>query len=184
MSAKACKLDPSSSVRRPPIRSQIQPDARRLTTPKPSISDSISAPRAAPCPRSPEYATMWTCGIDIATQQLSPAMISTACSAAGDIPRGREMCDATCGGAEVASVSGDRRRRASANGTMDATQKTPMPTYVGRQPALPKKCCTTGGQTVPRSEEHTSELQSQSNLVCRLLLEKKKKYHLQDNVPP
>src|SRR5688572_32419030 len=27
---------------------------------------------------------------------------------------------------------------------------------------------------IPRSEEHTSELQSQSNLVCRLLLEKKK----------
>src|SRR2546430_12201752 len=27
--------------------------------------------------------------------------------------------------------------------------------------------------TEPRSEEHTSELQSQSNLVCRLLLEKK-----------
>src|SRR5688572_33209153 len=30
-----------------------------------------------------------------------------------------------------------------------------------------------------RSEEHTSELQSQSNLVCRLLLEKKKKNHNQ-----
>src|SRR2546421_7504179 len=29
--------------------------------------------------------------------------------------------------------------------------------------------------TVPRSEEHTSELQSRSDLVCRLLLEKKKK---------
>src|SRR2546430_13503729 len=28
-----------------------------------------------------------------------------------------------------------------------------------------------------RSEEHTSELQSQSNLVCRLLLEKKKQHH-------
>src|SRR2546430_12479754 len=28
-------------------------------------------------------------------------------------------------------------------------------------------------KAVPRSEEHTSELQSQSNLVCRLLLEKK-----------
>src|SRR2546427_3121588 len=28
---------------------------------------------------------------------------------------------------------------------------------------------------IGRSEEHTSELQSQSNLVCRLLLEKKKK---------
>src|SRR2546430_9568862 len=31
------------------------------------------------------------------------------------------------------------------------------------------------GRTAVRSEEHTSELQSQSNLVCRLLLEKKKK---------
>src|SRR2546430_7787192 len=32
-------------------------------------------------------------------------------------------------------------------------------------------------QAPERSEEHTSELQSQSNLVCRLLLEKKKKMH-------
>src|SRR5256886_11175261 len=31
------------------------------------------------------------------------------------------------------------------------------------------------GDLLARSEEHTSELQSQSNLVCRLLLEKKKK---------
>src|SRR2546426_4225382 len=31
------------------------------------------------------------------------------------------------------------------------------------------------GGTFPRSEEHTSELQSPCNLVCRLLLEKKKK---------
>src|SRR2546430_9757556 len=33
-----------------------------------------------------------------------------------------------------------------------------------------------------RSEEHTSELQSQSNLVCRLLLEKKKTGHVQESV--
>src|SRR2546427_5978956 len=32
-----------------------------------------------------------------------------------------------------------------------------------------------------RSEEHTSELQSQSNLVCRLLLEKKKKDDKRNN---
>src|SRR5690242_21204711 len=32
-----------------------------------------------------------------------------------------------------------------------------------------------GGSHAPRSEEHTSELQSHVNLVCRLLLEKKKK---------
>src|SRR2546427_7812366 len=31
------------------------------------------------------------------------------------------------------------------------------------------------GRITARSEEHTSELQSQSNLVCRLLLEKKKR---------
>src|SRR2546430_12651103 len=34
---------------------------------------------------------------------------------------------------------------------------------------------------VKRSEEHTSELQSQSNLVCRLLLEKKKKIKRKTN---
>src|SRR2546430_12792223 len=36
---------------------------------------------------------------------------------------------------------------------------------------------------VDRSEEHTSELQSQSNLVCRLLLEKKKKRQCH-RIPP
>src|SRR2546430_12017624 len=35
------------------------------------------------------------------------------------------------------------------------------------------------GTSGTRSEEHTSELQSQSNLVCRLLLEKKKTEHYQ-----
>src|SRR2546430_7310210 len=40
--------------------------------------------------------------------------------------------------------------------------------------AVPLLWCAHAGVGVPRSEEHTSELQSQSNLVCRLLLEKKK----------
>src|SRR5688572_32177016 len=41
--------------------------------------------------------------------------------------------------------------------------------------------CEPGDQRrdAQRSEEHTSELQSQSNLVCRLLLEKKKHKHTQ-----
>src|SRR5690348_17887683 len=38
----------------------------------------------------------------------------------------------------------------------------------GCRPAAPRRCG-------PRSEEHTSELQSPVHLVCRLLLEKKKK---------
>src|SRR2546430_12478914 len=40
--------------------------------------------------------------------------------------------------------------------------------------AFRSKCVITPITDMPRSEEHTSELQSQSNLVCRLLLEKKK----------
>src|SRR2546428_9934478 len=43
------------------------------------------------------------------------------------------------------------------------------------------------GRTMMRSEEHTSELQSRSDLVCRLLLEKKKKHttrHLTTTSPP
>src|SRR5690349_23037792 len=45
-----------------------------------------------------------------------------------------------------------------------------------RQAAAVAPVVPTGQQLVlPRSEEHTSELQSRRDLVCRLLLEKKKK---------
>src|SRR2546430_8755987 len=54
-----------------------------------------------------------------------------------------------------------------------------------KQPDCATRCSTPGARGrrrssirrrwPSRSEEHTSELQSQSNLVCRLLLEKKKK---------
>src|SRR2546427_3679904 len=40
------------------------------------------------------------------------------------------------------------------------------------------RATTRSARSPRRSEEHTSELQSQSNLVCRLLLEKKKKNNL------
>src|SRR6478735_11768849 len=46
------------------------------------------------------------------------------------------------------------------------------------QPPSRWRCPTVPG----RSEEHTSELQSPCNLVCRLLLEKKKKNHYLTNV--
>src|SRR2546430_12873172 len=42
--------------------------------------------------------------------------------------------------------------------------------WAGKGPGVASRAYT----RVRRSEEHTSELQSQSNLVCRLLLEKKK----------
>src|SRR2546430_3930054 len=65
--------------------------------------------------------------------------------------------------------------------------RSPILAAAGHQPAIVGKRDTRdnprvsgkGGPLftpaqIPRSEEHTSELQSQSNLVCRLLLEKKK----------
>src|SRR2546422_7475538 len=47
-----------------------------------------------------------------------------------------------------------------------------------RQCAAGRRCSTSLCSGVTwRSEEHTSELQSRSDLVCRLLLEKKKNHH-------
>src|SRR2546427_6553850 len=47
--------------------------------------------------------------------------------------------------------------------------------WVGASGLEPAASARTAAARIARSEEHTSELQSQSNLVCRLLLEKKKK---------
>src|SRR5688572_32483409 len=49
-----------------------------------------------------------------------------------------------------------------------------MTTYARCLGLLSGTMAVVGGIIGGRSEEHTSELQSQSNLVCRLLLEKKK----------
>src|SRR5260221_9035131 len=45
--------------------------------------------------------------------------------------------------------------------------------HLGGEVALAQDCCSRDLTTEMRSEEHTSELQSHSDLVCRLLLEKK-----------
>src|SRR5205814_4966071 len=47
-------------------------------------------------------------------------------------------------------------------------------TYLARS-SMPRAKLSLGSPFRPRSEEHTSELQSLRHLVCRLLLEKKKK---------
>src|SRR2546430_7432033 len=51
--------------------------------------------------------------------------------------------------------------------------RTAPPWRGGRASSTRTRTCAASRSA--RSEEHTSELQSQSNLVCRLLLEKKKK---------
>src|SRR2546421_10158337 len=50
----------------------------------------------------------------------------------------------------------------------------------GRRSASTRSCAPRSTPTSTRSEEHTSELQSRSDLVCRLLLEKKNKLALRE----
>src|SRR2546430_10184769 len=68
-------------------------------------------------------------------------------------------------------VSYEQPRSAPVSGrellTIGYLQALPWPGFVSLMDSL--------SQVSTRSEEHTSELQSQSNLVCRLLLEKKNK---------
>src|SRR2546430_13473894 len=62
-------------------------------------------------------------------------------------------------------------QRALSTGHRDRWRTFRMVYIFVRDCGRPCDCGVTGAY---RSEEHTSELQSQSNLVCRLLLEKKK----------
>src|SRR2546430_12793142 len=57
-----------------------------------------------------------------------------------------------------------------------ATGRCGMPAFAAGRARIASTQRTVFGSS-SRSEEHTSELQSQSNLVCRLLLEKKKKHN-------
>src|SRR2546430_8483982 len=67
-----------------------------------------------------------------------------------------------------------RRRCATPASSCDAARSSASPG--SSAPGGPSWCAHCSGSSPRRrSEEHTSELQSQSNLVCRLLLEKKKK---------
>src|SRR5438093_8696201 len=81
--------------------------------------------------------------------------------------------------------------RRFASSTIAAARLTQTPNCSGRRSTHPRGATSNGSQSGPaapdeagvtttklprnRSEEHTSELQSLTNLVCRLLLEKKKK---------
>src|SRR2546427_8934065 len=67
----------------------------------------------------------------------------------------------------LAQAPGCRRRAAAAGARLARQCARAAQRHGARGPAV-------------RSEEHTSELQSQSNLVCRLLLEKKKNLHKAD----
>src|SRR5438105_11814429 len=65
-----------------------------------------------------------------------------------------------------------RAKRSSSTSPARVSASTTSALVAGATPAAPR-----------RSEEHTSELQSRVDLVCRLLLEKKKKKHNTNETP-
>src|SRR5260370_15151934 len=73
------------------------------------------------------------------------------------------------------SLSSDRRSRWIRSSDPNLSCDAPNSEYELRLAVL-------GGRS-SRSEEHTSELQSHLNIVCRLLLEKKKITHIQQHLP-
>src|SRR6266516_818044 len=96
-------------------------------------------------------------------------------------PRGHHLCPATrlphhrWTATRPACTGGSPARRPAHRGPG-------LGGYLPRRPGMPPRCAgrATGRLPPRRSEEHTSELQSPYDLVCRLLLEKKKKKHKED----
>ena len=91
---------------------------------------------------------MWTCGIDIATQQATPATHKIACSALGDRPAA--VCAAACEASTAGPPSlGARRRSIGTNGSIASAHTTPTAMCVIRHPSALTKCCRSGGQITP-----------------------------------
>src|SRR5688572_31109551 len=81
------------------------------------------------------------------------------------------------------SVQSQLRTAAHSTMTLSALQMVLLQTLSHLKLEIPLELTRQAVQVgeYNRSEEHTSELQSQSNLVCRLLLEKKKRNNSKDN---
>src|SRR5687768_18082273 len=76
---------------------------------------------------------------------------------------------------DVISLQGLREALESGEGTFEVRNTTKDEAYHLRHRLSPRQAEMIVAGGLIRSEEHTSELQSRLHLVCRLLLEKKKK---------
>src|SRR6266478_360735 len=88
-----------------------------------------------------------------------------------------EMLEAMPVAEDYRAMSGKSKMGGSrADGKPTRTKIDLFPEYTRHLPPEKREVWDVAGRVLrsKRSEEHTSELQSQSNLVCRLLLEKKK----------
>src|SRR5688572_32516054 len=88
----------------------------------------------------------------------------------GGKPVAKAASSASLPHAPHAEVERNGRPAPPERGKVAARRTSSRPTFWSSRPSV---AATTAAMS--RSEEHTSELQSQSNLVCRLLLEKKNK---------
>src|SRR3989454_7331902 len=105
-------------------------------------------------------------------------MVFTSVTASAPSSRATRAIATTSGStgdnlADSGLVAAARQRRTSSRSPSGVAPNSRPPALVLGQDALISNAAITGW----RSEEHTSELQSPCNLVCRLLLEKKKKKH-------
>ena len=110
------------------MRSQISPEMSRLAMPQASMSESISAPRAAPKPRSVQYATMCTWGMAMATQQATPATHNKNCALFRLNPKGCCDCWARALPATGVCSKGGRWRMSKLSSAMPMPQNSPMAT--------------------------------------------------------
>src|SRR2546426_1812742 len=98
--------------------------------------------------------------------------------ASGPVATAATSCGVTnCSASNGMSVSASSSETSTATVSVVASAAKNWPTTPCSKPS--GRNTTT--EVMVRSEEHTSELQSPCNLVCRLLLEKKKDWHRGDN---
>src|SRR5690606_19027136 len=134
---------------------------RHHRSPTPSGSGVISAPVAAGSLAAPR--DLGLAGARLPTTRCrGPPTATTAVRAAAGPPPGNR------------SGPGAGADRSPSPAAAPATVADAGPSPTGRLPTIRSTCACGTASAAARSEEHTSELQSRENLVCRLLLEKKK----------
>src|SRR2546430_5759053 len=151
-----------------PVSLRSACDMRRACSPTciSPISPSISA-------RGVRAATESTTTMSTAFERTSMSVISSACSPVS----GCDTSSSLMFTPSLSAYEGSSACSASTNAAVPPPRCTSAMTC-RVSVVLPEA-------SGPRSEEHTSELQSQSNLVCRLLLEKKKNTaHTNEPVQP
>src|SRR2546422_3956791 len=126
-------------------------------------------PRARLTSGCPEHAGLARCGL---STDRGEERARGAAGGGADVSSRGEKEGSGCGPRRHALARGDRRRRARAHRVRARRAGVSVP-RVPEVPAQAQEGRRIAG--ILRSEEHTSELQSRLHLVCRLLLEKKKK---------